>query len=285
MHGAAEFMGEWSEPRDYFTGLGAEPLPTPVQVLLFVRTTRAKLQQRALQNRSHHRFVLIFNGETRGQVHVDQLMLPLSPGEALLVMPFQFHHFTQLESGRLRWLFCTFECAQPAFLEPLRNQVVRVGDEARQARERLVEDWRRAERGELDPQGVQADLLRLLLALKEDPRVRGPRAVVGGDNLVRRINGLLLERHGRVEVADAALAVGLSESRLRDRFRRSAGVPLGAYLHNYRINRAMELLRNRPLALSEVAEQSGFNSPQAFSRAFRGATGQTPRAYRSGSLR
>lgn len=276
---------ELAEPRDYFKGVGQSRLPTPTDILLFTRTTKEKLQQQALQNRSHHRFVLSFNLETAGHVHIDNRVHPFSPGQALLILPFQFHHFSQLSSPRLHWLFCTFELHDEGFLEPLRNRVLDIGPPAERLRDTLVEDWKRCSGGPalLDGEQLQATLLRLLLALKQAGRRTDPAtpAAEPRDNLVRTVNRLLYEWRGRpVSVADLADRIGLSESRLRTLFREAAGIPLGHYIRNYRINRAMGLLRTTTLPIGEIAEEAGFASSQAFSRTIKAATGLSPRAYR-----
>jgi transcriptional regulator GlxA family with amidase domain len=66
---------------------------------------------------------------------------------------------------------------------------------------------------------------------------------------------------------------------LRVLFKEAAGIPLGAYIQNYRLNRAMALLRTT-LSIADVAEEAGFGSPQAFRRFFKKETCQTPRKYR-----
>lgn len=282
---------EWAdirEPEDYFRGRGHLPaLPTPTDVLLFVRRERSHLQQRALQNRSHHRWVLILNLQTRGQVHVDHRTHPLRPGQALLVTPYQFHHFTHLESGNLLWLFCTFELDSSPLLDPLRHRVVSVGGEALHARRRLLEAWR----GTGTPDGadpvdgplLQTEALRLLLLLRRDAGTRVPGAAApAGRRLLETVNRQLAAGGNRPRsIGGLADRLGVSESTLRARFRETAGVPLGHYLRNYRINRAMALLRTTSLPVSEVSEEAGFTSPQAFSRAFRQATGRAPRDYRA----
>jgi AraC family transcriptional regulator of arabinose operon len=83
-------------------------------------------------------------------------------------------------------------------------------------------------------------------------------------------------------VTDLATALNLSESRLRVLFKEVAGIPLGKYLQNYRINRAMALLRTTDLSIANTAEEAGFGSPQAFSRTFKKETGTSPRLYRRG---
>lgn len=61
-------------------------------------------------------------------------------------------------------------------------------------------------------------------------------------------------------------AVGLSESRLRFLFKESSGIPLGSYIQNYRINRALNLLQSTSLSIADISADAGFGSPQAFSR-------------------
>lgn len=270
---------ELEEPKDYFKGIGQSQLPTPTDILLFTRTSKEKLQQEALQNRSHHRFVLVFNFKTTGHVHVDNRVLTFSPAQALLILPYQFHHFSQLASSRLHWLFCTFELKAETFLESLRNRVLDIGEDSRDALDAVLAAWQREEQ---QHEQLQIALVRLLLALKHDGKTTDatlppePR-----DSLPRTINRLMSEWRGRtVVVGDLAKALNLSESRLRALFKAAAGIPLGGYIQNYRLNRAMALLRTTDLPIADVAEEAGFGSPQTFSRIFKKETGQTPRKYR-----
>lgn len=281
MDGFKTQLMQIEEPKDYFTGTGSHLLPTPTNILLFVRRTKVALQQEALQNRSHHRFVLALNLETAGHVHVDNLALPLNPQQALLIQPYQFHHFSQLASSQLMWLFCTFEFEPRTFLEPLRNRVIDVGRKTQRIYRELLDEWLQPH-GELQVEQIQVELLHLLLSLKQDRQQSAtdlppePK-----DNLLRTINRLMAEWRGRtVIVADLAHAIGYSESRLRVLFKEAAGIPLGSYIQNYRMNRAMALLRTSTLSIADVAEEASFGSPQAFSRSFKKETGHTPRSYR-----
>lgn len=277
-----EQMLNIEEPADYFSGVGEHDLPTPINILLFVRRTRETLQQEALQNRSHHRFVLACNLKTEGHIHVDNLALPFRPGQALLIAPYQFHHFSQLASSQLEWLFCTFELEPGAFLEPLRNRVIDPAEKTLRAYNDLLREWH-LPREAFQEEQVQTVLLRLLLSLKQDGlHSSADLPPEPEDNLLRAVNRLMAEWRGRtVVVADLADAMGYSESRLRVLFKEAAGIPLGSYIQNYRLNRAMALLRTTDLSIADLAEEAGFGSPQAFSRIFKKETGLTPRAYRS----
>ncbi len=269
------------EPKDYYKGIGQTELPTPVNILVFLRRSRKMLQQEALQNRSHHRFVLLFNLETKGHVHVDNLALPFHPRQTLLILPFQFHHFDQLASSKLKWLVCTFELDPRTFLEPLRNRVIDIGDTTRVFMKQLLMEWQQPP-SELQAEQLQATLLHLLLSLKQDRQLMATDLPPEPENnLLRTVNQLMAEWRGRtVLVADLAKAMEFSQSRLRVLFKEAAGIPLGSYIQNYRLNRAMAILRTTSLSIADVAEESGFGSPQAFSRIFKKETGQTPRNYR-----
>ena len=267
------------EPKDYFKGVGKSQLPTPTDLLLFTRTTKEKLQQEALQNRSHHRFVLAFNLETKGHVHINNRVFNFTPGQALLILPYQFHHFNHLASSKLHWLLCTFELKPETFLEPLRNRVVTCSKNSLNALDMMIEEWGKNEQ---QSELLQTALLRLLLTLKQDSSLSdAPPPSEAPNNLLRSINRLMSESQGRImTVGILAEELNFSESRLRTLFKETAGIPLGRYIQNYRLNRAMALLRTTRLPIADVSEDAGFGSPQAFCRIFKKEMGSTPLAYR-----
>ena len=82
-------------------------------------------------------------------------------------------------------------------------------------------------------------------------------------------------------MSQVAEQIGLSESRTRSLFKQTSGVSLGQYILNYKIHVSLSLLKDTALSISDVADQAGFTSLQAFSRAFKQQTGQTPRDYRN----
>ena len=81
-------------------------------------------------------------------------------------------------------------------------------------------------------------------------------------------------------IAEVAMAVALSESRLRAVFREMVGVPLGDYILRSRINRACSLLGGSTMNISEISAACGFESLYSFSRAFKKRRGASPSAYR-----
>ena len=77
-------------------------------------------------------------------------------------------------------------------------------------------------------------------------------------------------------LADAA---GMSRSAFADAFRASVGQTPGQYLQGWRIGLAQRALRRgRPLKL--IADEVGYGSEAALSRAFKAHSGVSPRAWR-----
>lgn len=75
-------------------------------------------------------------------------------------------------------------------------------------------------------------------------------------------------------------AVGLSRSPFAAKFTALVGQSPMSYLKRWRLQRAAALLRHDAVALSSVAEQVGYESTAAFSRAFTRFFGVSPGRYR-----
>ena len=73
----------------------------------------------------------------------------------------------------------------------------------------------------------------------------------------------------------------MSRSNLMRVFRKATGQAPIDYLIRLRIQKAMELLRNTDLSITEIALETGFNDGNYFSRQFNKLIGNTPSAYRN----
>jgi AraC-like DNA-binding protein len=83
-------------------------------------------------------------------------------------------------------------------------------------------------------------------------------------------------------VDDLGREVGLSRSALADRFTRLIGEPPMRYLARWRLQVAAHLLRSGDAPLTQIAEEVGYESEAAFSRAFKRDFGIPPTAWRRG---
>lgn len=74
---------------------------------------------------------------------------------------------------------------------------------------------------------------------------------------------------------------GASAAHFARSFKEAFGVPPHRYLLTRRIERAMALLRETDLSITEIAFQTGWNSLGTFGRTFRDVTGENPGAIRA----
>jgi AraC-like DNA-binding protein len=81
---------------------------------------------------------------------------------------------------------------------------------------------------------------------------------------------------------ELAKEVGVSRSVLAERFSQFVGVPPIQYLAQWRIQLAASLLRTSQASLAEIADQVGYGSEAALSRAFKRQVGVAPAPYRRG---
>jgi AraC family transcriptional regulator len=120
----------------------------------------------------------------------------------------------------------------------------------------------------------------------------------GGQSLTRPIRGglaswqekrakemMLDDLPGRTSMSEIATACRLSPSYFARSFRKATGLTPHAWLLRARVERAMLLLRQRDVVVSEVAAACGFVSPSHFTRVFTRQIGASPTAWRRQSVR
>jgi AraC-like DNA-binding protein len=77
-----------------------------------------------------------------------------------------------------------------------------------------------------------------------------------------------------------AREAGVSVSLLDERFREVLGLAPIRYLAGWRMHVAKDLLRSSDLGVAAVAHRVGYDSEEAFSRAFKRETGLAPSSWR-----
>jgi AraC-like DNA-binding protein len=98
-----------------------------------------------------------------------------------------------------------------------------------------------------------------------------------------RLARALTQIHARVDhawtIEQLARIAALSRSAFFSRFNRLVGVAPMTYLLAWRMEIAKELLRDRELAVAEIAERVGYGSTSTFSAAFSRQVGKAPSQY------
>jgi AraC-like DNA-binding protein len=84
-----------------------------------------------------------------------------------------------------------------------------------------------------------------------------------------------------VDVPALADIAHVSPAHFSRQFRATFGEPPHRYLQRRRVERAMELLRETDLPVTEICLDVGFTSLGTFSRTFRAIVGESPSAYRA----
>jgi transcriptional regulator GlxA family with amidase domain len=87
--------------------------------------------------------------------------------------------------------------------------------------------------------------------------------------------------HEQWSVRRLARVSGVSETHFAHSFKLAFGVPPHRYLLTRRIERAVALLRDTDLPITDIALQTGWESLGTFGRTFRDITGKNPGAIRT----
>src|SRR5438034_1321707 len=78
-------------------GARVNDLTVPENIACFQRSVAAEMNLPSHGRTLHHRYVLIAALRTTVTVCVDDRDITLHPGEGMLILPFQFHHYLQPE--------------------------------------------------------------------------------------------------------------------------------------------------------------------------------------------
>lgn len=122
---------------------------------------------------------------------------------------------------------------------------------------------------------IAIELCRYCNAVQDGPAVGGLAPW-----RLRRIEERLREVRAAPTLAELASLCSLSVRQLTRAFRASRGYSIGDHVVQRRLDNAKRLLGTQE-SIKAIAQSLGFASASSFSFAFRSATGQTPREFRS----
>jgi AraC family transcriptional regulator len=83
-----------------------------------------------------------------------------------------------------------------------------------------------------------------------------------------------------IPLTDLAATIGMSQYYFLRSFRQSLGITPHRYIQQQRIEQAKGLLKQREMAIADIALECGFANQTHFTKSFRQTTGMTPKAYR-----
>jgi AraC family transcriptional regulator len=269
-----------NDPEDFYHGHRLEKAKIPDNILLFVRT-RGEHIGATKQRSFHNRNVLLIPLRGTGRVIVNAHTYALEVGSCLHIPPYHFHHYSDIQSDELCWLFITFENVdgndnqQGGIFWPVDATT-------------FAADLRQLILTYLSPKAPKTTLqlacrLALLLANLQLQRGtdRSRLKPNGSEDLLLRVHALLSANlHRILSIAEISSKLGMSESSLRSQFRNASGYSLGKFQQTLHLQQAALLLHKNPhMSVSEVAAACGWDSPYAFSRAFSKYWDQPPKRF------
>ncbi len=140
-----------------------------------------------------------------------------------------------------------------------------------------------------DQPGVRAAVSRLSeilfieimrIGMEKAPDVKRVMSAVHDPQIGRALTLIHSDVGAAWTVESLAGAVGMSRSRFAAQFREFVGSGPMNYTAEWRLQRARHLLAQNSLSVKSIASQVGFHSAAAFTRAFSGRFGRSPRAQR-----
>ena len=91
-------------------------------------------------------------------------------------------------------------------------------------------------------------------------------------------------RNPSFEISEFAAQLSISKSSLQRKIKASTNLNPSEFIRDFRLKKAIELIKQGDLNIDEIAILVGFNSTSYFIRTFKTKYGKTPKAYMSGQV-
>lgn len=107
------------------------------------------------------------------------------------------------------------------------------------------------------------------------------------DSNIRTVNEihefLTANMQTRYSIEELSVKFHINQTTLKTTFKRVFGKPVAAYMKEYRIRQAKELLSHSDKTICQIAYEVGYENQSKFTQAFKDVTGVLPRDYRKRS--
>ena len=128
------------------------------------------------------------------------------------------------------------------------------------------------------------ELLLYLQGLERPPRRETSPCQAEQIETVRAVHDLLTgDLARRVTIEELSRRFLINTSTLKSAFKAIYGMPIAAYMKEFRMHKAMKLLQDPSLSIAQIAAMLGYESQSKFARAFKEITGCLPTEYRRSS--
>jgi AraC-like DNA-binding protein len=268
------------DPGDAYCGYSAKKLFLMHNILVF---KSYKLTE--IEKDYHGRFVLAICLKSKATVSVDNYLINISPGDAILIFPYQYHNYHKIQSPDILWLFITFEMSAYETLEDLKNCRIQLSPKTWELLDDLLQFYKIDRKN--SNLGKNELLFRASLVLNEIATNKRDLKTVQNEvgnpktELIKEIGHYIRTNFDQpLSSEDIANQFHISQSHLRRLFKDMVGISLGKYVRRSRIQHAASLIDSTNYSFTEIADRCGFDSLYSFSRTFKTELGHSPSNYR-----
>jgi AraC-like DNA-binding protein len=269
------------EPVDYYAGQDDPTAVLPRNILFFHRT---KMIPGDNIDSAHHRYGFIYCLKTSATLFINERMVELPAGHAMMISPHQFHHFI-LPEKPIDWLFITFELPESQWLDSLQNLVFIIREFSQKILIQLLEvyqDSEMARKSHLLSHTLGYWLAYLIKEKSPPIKVENDIPQLRSIKIIQQVNAYIYTNLDKdLSIQTLSQNIGVSASHLRFLVKSQIGYGLSSYIANIRVNHAQALLAGTSLSIKHIAFDCGFNSSQSFARLFRKITCVSPSDYRN----
>ena len=239
----------------------------------------------------HKNYELLIPTEGVSEVTVDGKTYAIGPGEAVMIHPFQIH---RIQVGADARLWCSVFSAQlvgglNAILEgrkpghPVFHPSSVATDFFLAQMRRYFNEWH-AWRELTEPQQLAAKACLYAVGCEyvaQTPLLPDRRDGKAG-NLATDVAGFISQNYKNdISLQDAAKELGYSYQYLSKMFHSLFGINFKTLLNQYRMERALRMLQETTLPITQVAFESGFQSLRSFNHVCAELLGKTPTQLRT----
>lgn len=220
-------------------------------------------------------YQLLYTESGIGRVRIKETFYEVKEGDIFILPPFTPHDYSPA-SGEWNTLWITYNGGASKNAFPFRADIRRcdsfVGFYRKIKKGKKSADWRRK---------TSAALYELLLCISEQDGLTPGGSEKREPDVSTAVQYIAEHYHQTVELSSLAELTGLSEGHFCRVFKQYTHMRPVEYITNLRIERAKDLLlQSPPITVTEIAKQTGFQSPAYFSKTFKEKTGKTPEEYR-----
>lgn len=219
-----------------------------------------------------------------GYLEIDGKIHTVPAGSFVLYLPNVKQHYSFKKSDDWAMLWTHFSgtaCEQLKDTFPKDVTILEIKDRKRfesTFEKMLAAHYQKPDFYEMISAGYLTILLALMMQSKISDTKKSSKAT--NENLENVLSLMYKDYNKPIDIKKYAKICCLSEDHFIRVFKAYTGLPPYNYQLKIRINRAVEMLENTPITISQCAESVGFNDGAYFSKVFKKFTGYPPSHYR-----